>query len=123
MWKVILLLGLTCGCALSPAERWTQATGLTPQVEVVYQDTVMCHGAKMEGCSKPGLIRLKTDSDDGVELHERGHQLTSLHLQTGQSGVMVAERSNASWRECITSDDLDLVCSFADCTRRIPECK
>ena len=108
---------------MTPAERWTQATGLVPTAEVIREDYLACYNDQYEACSDPGVIHLLPDATDGVELHELGHQFSRRHLTTGQSGVMVAEKNNASWRECITLYDLDLICSEADCLWQKPECK
>lgn len=122
--KYLLSLILS-GCALSPAERWYQATGLTSSANIIEKNIVICEGIKKEGCyyKSTNTIEINSNADDGTVLHELGHQFTLYHLTTGQSGVLVNKRNNMSWKPCITQDDLDLVCADVDCVWQKPECK
>lgn len=122
MYKMFVTLLVISGCALSPQERWYNATGLTPIATISNQDIVICYGKITEACQKNGVITLSSQADDGTLLHELGHTFTLYHLTTGETGVMVNKRSNMSWRPCITKDDLYLVCSAVNCKWEKPEC-
>src|SRR4051794_29679133 len=132
-----VMAGCGAPCGLQQAhDRWFRATGLEAPdtTRWIFADAkrVDCHDGVLYGAhygctsgrntGRPIEVKVaaRCEACDEVTLHEYGHVLGGEH---SRSGVMVPSKSDAGYApQCISSQDVDVVCALRSCPWKRPEC-